>query len=117
VLSLVLAAAARWVGRGHAVPVHTAASPGPGIPRAGVYLAFYFVMGLVTLSFELVWYRALVLYIGATVHCFAILLTTFLLGSGLGSHLMGFGLRRLRNSSAESDARLLSVLVLATALA
>ncbi|MGH7361252.1 MAG: fused MFS/spermidine synthase, partial [Candidatus Methylomirabilales bacterium] len=75
------ACARRW--RSEAAPepmAPTSASPA----RPWVLLA-YGCSGLAALGYEVVWMRLLVLLFGSSVYAFAVMLTSFLLGLGLGS--------------------------------
>lgn len=76
--------AAGWRGPAAAPPVPAAAGPG-----AGWVLAAYGCSGLAALGYEVVWTRLLVLLFGSSVYAFAVMLTSFLLGLGLGGLLGG----------------------------
>lgn len=58
--------------------------------RAGWYLAYPFVFGLMALSLELVWTRLLLLHLGSRVYAFALLLAVYLVGLALGSGVSRF---------------------------
>jgi spermidine synthase len=57
-------------------------------------LAAVAVSGFVSFSYEVLWTRLLTFRLGTTVHAFSIMLTTFLLGIGLGGALVGALQRR-----------------------
>ena len=52
-------------------------------------LTVYAISGFCSLAYEVLWTRVLVFSIGSNTHAFATMLTTFLLGLGLGSLLFG----------------------------
>ena len=54
-----------------------------------VLLTVYALSGFCSLAYEVLWTRVLVFSIGSNTHAFATMLTTFLLGLGLGSLLFG----------------------------
>ena len=74
-------------------PASKATEPGP--PLSPAWLAFAALSGLVALAVEVLWTRALVLYLGSSVYAYASMLTVYLLGLGLGGAL---GVRLLRSS-------------------
>lgn len=55
------------------------------------------VSGFLSLAFEVVWFRALILVFGSTTYSFASMLSMFLLGIGLGSMLLSWIADRLKN--------------------
>jgi spermidine synthase len=77
-------------------------------------LALYLFAGVITVSLELIWYRTLVIHVGASVHSFAILLTTFLLGSAIGSFVIGLALRDPRKKSQLGNIAFTFVLIALT---
>ena len=82
-------AAAAWVcarrWRREAAP-EAVARPSPSPAWRWVLLA-YGCSGLAALGYEVVWTRLLVLLFGSSVYAFAVMLTSFLLGLGLGGLL------------------------------
>lgn len=61
---------------------------------AHVFLSLAAAAGFVSLSCEILWTRLLVFMLKTTVYAFSIMLTTFLLGIGLGSLIFAFVERR-----------------------
>ncbi len=57
--------------------------------RSFKLLFFYFFLGLLVMSVEVVWFRLFVFYIGGAVYSFSIILTVILLGNAIGSYLFG----------------------------
>ncbi len=69
---------------------------GDAAPGSLTLLLFVFgIAGFVSLSYEVLWNRLLVFKLNTTVYSFSLMLTTFLLGIGLGS-LLFTGMERLR---------------------
>lgn len=52
---------------------------------SGLLLTAFFLAGFVSLSYEILWTRLLVFKLKMTIYAFAIMLTTFLMGIGIGS--------------------------------
>ena len=57
--------------------------------RSKKLLFFYFFLGVLVMSVEVVWFRLFVFYIGGAVYSFSIILTVILLGNAIGSYLFG----------------------------
>lgn len=55
--------------------------------------------GLISLGFEVVWFRALILVFGSTTYSFSAILSVFLVGIALGSMLLSWIADRIRNSA------------------
>lgn len=99
-----LAGAAAFLLAARAGPV-PAARPGdaeeamdrPAETGDRLLVAAFAVSGAVVMAFEIVWSRALVLVIGSSTYAYGAILTTFLLGLGLGGVL--FARLRLRPSA------------------
>jgi len=66
----------------------------------GAVTLVYFVNGLAGLAFELLWTRAIVLFTTNTIYAFTVILTTFLLGLGIGSSAMSTFVSRIRRPHA-----------------
>ena len=62
-----------------------------------VLLTVYALSGFCSLAYEVLWTRVLVFSIGSNTHAFATMLTTFLLGLGLGSLFFGRVFDRTRH--------------------
>ena len=77
-------------------PIEPAAVYTPGQARTAFWSIA--VAGALTMLYELVWFRLLLLSIGGTVHSFAIMLAGFIGGIAVGSWLAGRLLRRPRNA-------------------
>jgi spermidine synthase len=69
------------------LPAETLRPPTPLAVRSGWLLACYALSGFAALAYEVVLTRILVLVFGSSVYSFAVVLTGFLLGIGLGSLL------------------------------
>ncbi len=67
-----------------------------GTPRA-VFLVLVGLAGFASLSYEVLWTRLLVFKLKTTVYAFSSMLTTFLMGIGLGGVLFSAAERRFRN--------------------
>ncbi|MCK4375862.1 MAG: fused MFS/spermidine synthase, partial [Candidatus Brocadiae bacterium] len=65
-----------------------------GRVRLGLLLLAVGISGFVSFSYEVVWTRLLALVFETTVHAFSVMLTTFLLGLGLGGAVAGALVRR-----------------------
>jgi len=76
-------------------PAEAAETP-LGRGRLRLLLAAVAVSGATSLSYEVLWTRLLMFRFEATVYAFSIMLTTFLLGLGIGSVLVGLLRRRAR---------------------
>lgn len=94
-------------GSGYAVPgVPSAAHPSEpqrsGYTESQGRTAFWCIgaAGALSMLYELVWIRLLILSIGGTVHSFSTMLASFIAGIALGSALVGLLLRRSRNALA-----------------
>ena len=70
-----------------------AVEPALGRARLGLLLTAVAVSGFVSFSYEVLWTRLLALVFETTVHAFSVMLTTFLLGLGLGGALAGVLMR------------------------
>lgn len=70
-----------------------------GRVRFPTFLLFtlFFVSGTCGLAYEIVWARMLTLVFGSTLHAIATVLAIFMLGLGLGSHLAGRYVARIRS--------------------
>ncbi|HUU85473.1 MAG TPA: fused MFS/spermidine synthase [Phycisphaerae bacterium] len=101
------------LGRGHAraTPASEAAIP-TYLPRwiTGIVL---FVSGFATLSYEILWFRALRFVVGNSTYALSVVLIIFLVGLGLGSLLLK---RVVRRGSPERDLALCQCLVAVLAL-
>lgn len=73
------------VGNAAAIPAAVPAEPAGSRLRERVVLAAFALTGFAALVAEVLWTRVLSLVIGTTVYAFSAMLTTFLLGLGLGS--------------------------------
>ncbi|MGK7345130.1 MAG: fused MFS/spermidine synthase [Candidatus Nitrospinota bacterium M3_3B_026] len=73
-----------------------AGAHGAAIP-ASLALALFAVSGFVSLSFEVLWTRAFVVSFKSTVYLFSNLLTVFLFGMALGSHVVSRRLDGMRD--------------------
>lgn len=64
------------------------------------YIVFFAISlaGFTALSYEVLWTKALILFIGNSVYSFATVLATFLIGIALGSNLFPWLMRRRRGS-------------------
>jgi spermidine synthase len=82
-----LAGARRWPWRGGEGDHVPAVADSP--PRWPVLIAFG-CSGLAALGYEVVWTRLLILLFGSSVYAFAVMLSGFLLGLGLGGLLGGW---------------------------
>ena len=60
--------------------------------------ATYVVNGFVGIALEVLWTRAVLLFIGNSIYAFTIILTTFLLGIAIGSSVMSSIVRRVANA-------------------
>jgi spermidine synthase len=65
-------------------------------PRTNVLLFAAGMSGLISLGFEVVWFRALVLVFGSTTYSFSAILSVFLVGIALGSMLLSWIADRLK---------------------
>ncbi len=70
------------------------------VAQARTALVAITVAGVLSMLYELVWIRLLVLSIGGTVHAFSMMLASFVSGIAIGSALVAALLRRARNSLA-----------------
>lgn len=80
----------RTGGAGRAPPRESAAEARPGeVPETvkRVVLVGAGVSGFCALGYEVLWTRMLTLVVGTSVYSFALMLTAFLVGIGLGSHV------------------------------
>ena len=88
----------RLLGSASATAIRTEATPAPATPapastpaheafplRRPLMLLVFFLMGASSLSYEILWHRLLGLSFGSSVYAVSTMLTTFLLGIGLGS--------------------------------
>jgi spermidine synthase len=111
-------AAIAWRGGQHRVserPAPTVAGDGAPLLRpldGRVVLAVFGISGFVALALEIIWFRALVLYLPATTYVFTIILAVVLGGIAVGSALATRALRHQRDWVAR-----LAVLQIAIALA
>ncbi len=108
VANFIIFGLALWLGRAsHRVKQHQAAVATRGKERwEYVVLLSFLVTGFCALSIEVLWTRVLVLVIGTTVYAFSTMLTTFLLGLGIGSAIFARVAQRVA-----SPGRVLSLLV------
>ena len=83
--------AARWAPAGEALPLENSRVPVP----TGLLLVAG-LAGFTALGYEVLWSRLLVFKLRTTVYAFAIMLTTFLVGLGMGSALLAALARRWR---------------------
>jgi spermidine synthase len=67
-------------------------------PRTNVLLFAVGMSGLISLGFEVVWFRALVLVFGSTTYSFSAILSVFLVGIALGSMLLSWIRRSPKNT-------------------
>lgn len=60
--------------------------------KFNLYLFFLviFLSGFTALAYEVLWFRALKFVIGSSIYAFSIMLTTFLIGLGIGSIIVGY---------------------------
>jgi spermidine synthase len=80
------------------VPARQAAvSVWPADPVARTVLWVFALSGLVTLAFEVIWFRILALFLRPTAYAFTIMLAAVLIGLALGSYLITPWLRRRAN--------------------
>jgi spermidine synthase len=63
-----------------------------------ILLACFALAGFTSLAYEVLWFRLLVFQMQTTIYAFTAMLTTFLMGIGLGSALFAFIDRRQRTS-------------------
>jgi len=56
----------------------------------------YFILGFASLSYEMIWNRILVLYIGSSVYAYAVMLGVYLLGITLGAGFMSHYVGKVR---------------------
>jgi spermidine synthase len=100
VTNLVMGLAALALSRNelpYSVPGSTTSKPQrvapatEGLDRRRVHLALatMFFSGLLSLGYEVVWTRLLLLYLGSTTYTFSTMLTTFLFGIAVGSFAVG----------------------------
>jgi spermidine synthase len=87
-------------GAGRANTVESRVAPPP--VRRWLVLASFAATGVVSLGFEVIWTRQLVLFMGTSIYAFSTMLACFLGGLGLGSLLGG--------QSRESDSAVLPTL-------
>jgi spermidine synthase len=70
-------------------------APSPSKARAALWA--FGLAGFASLAYEVIWTRSLINVIGSDVYCFTVILTTFLLGIGLGSFVIARFADRIRN--------------------
>ena len=89
-------------GRKPSQPTSSEISPSASRPgRASALLLLYGLIGLVSLGYEIAWFRVLVFYLQSATYSFSILLATYLVGLALGSIAFSRLLEpRLNGSSA-----------------
>ena len=98
-----------WIGR-TAAPVHGIASPAGGPPVLSTLdtsraseaamrwlLAAFFLSGLASLAYQVIWTRILAIFFEATTYAFNLILCTFLLGLALGSYAVAPAINRRTN--------------------
>jgi spermidine synthase len=94
-VNLAAAALALWISR--QAPV-AAASPAPAEPtregggsaaRLGFLMAAFALSGFLSMGYEVLWTKAVAFFISNTAYAFSAMLTTFLLGLGVGGVLVG----------------------------
>ena len=64
--------------------------------QAGVLLIAAGMSGFISLGFEIVWFRALILVFGSTTYSFSAMLSVFLIGIALGSMLLSWMADRIK---------------------
>ncbi|MBW7996510.1 MAG: tetratricopeptide repeat protein [Candidatus Glassbacteria bacterium] len=88
-IAAVLAVAVLLAGTAPADPVETVSVKPAGGPytagRMRVVPLMFAISGFAALAFEVLWTRALIYFVGLSVHAFTIILTCFLAGIALGS--------------------------------
>ncbi len=97
---LIVLAVGLWVKRarqpGRLATAEVVVEPDAPPPPAPFWLALFFVVGLTSLAYEVVWTRILVFFLGSSVFAFGTMLAAILLGLSLGSALISPFLGRLR---------------------
>ena len=88
-LNAVVAAIA-WVCAGRWQPVRAASGEPRPSPARWPVLVGYGCSGLAALGYEVIWTRLFILIFGSSVYAFAVMLTGFLLGLGLGGLVGGW---------------------------
>ncbi|MFC2172215.1 fused MFS/spermidine synthase [Acidobacteriota bacterium] len=58
----------------------------------------FFLCGLASLSYEVLWTRILLLHLGSSVYSFSLMLTIFLLGLAMGAWIGGWVAKRVKNT-------------------
>ena len=71
-----------------------------------VYFLF-FISGITSLTYEIVWTRMLTLVFGHTVFSVSVVLAAFMAGLGLGSYLFGYAVDRLPKTNSSGESTLL----------
>jgi spermidine synthase len=57
----------------------------------------YFICGFAALAYEVIWNRVLTLHMGSSVYAYSIMLAVYLLGVTVGSGIMSFYVKRIKN--------------------
>ncbi|MDQ1355336.1 MAG: spermidine synthase [Acidobacteriota bacterium] len=60
-------------------------------------MRLYFICGFAGLAYEVTWNRVLTLHLGSSVYAYSIMLAVYLLGVTLGSGIMSFYVKRIKN--------------------